>query len=108
MLVERLPGSRTDRFPNLEIIEADDETAYFDALEDDKFLWASSVQVYLELMAGDKRDRETAEQVRSFILKLPAWPTQAAALSGKNGPNPVPRMILTSFCAPSCLSNQKN
>jgi hypothetical protein len=26
------------------------------------------VQVYLELMAGDKRDRETAEQVKSFIL----------------------------------------
>jgi len=69
MLVERLPGSRTDRFPNLEIIEADDETVYFDAREDDKFLWASSVQVYLELMAGDKRDKEIAEQVRSLILK---------------------------------------
>jgi hypothetical protein len=25
--------------------------------------------VYLELMAGDKRDRETAEQVRSTIMK---------------------------------------
>ena len=69
MLVERMPESRTDRFPNLEIIEADNETVYFDALEDDKFLWVSSVQVYLELMAGDKRDRETADQVRSLILK---------------------------------------
>jgi hypothetical protein len=26
------------------------------------------VQVYLELMAGDKRDRETAEQLKTLIL----------------------------------------
>ncbi len=69
MLVKRLPGSRTDRFPNLEIIETDDETVYFDAQKDEEFWWASSVQVYLELMSGDKRDKETAEQVRSLILK---------------------------------------
>jgi hypothetical protein len=69
MLFERLSGSRTDRFPNVELIETDDETVYFDAREDAEFWWASPVQVYLELMAGDKRDRETAEQVRSLILK---------------------------------------
>ena len=33
------------------------------------FLWASPIQVYLELMAGDKRDRESAEQVRTLLLK---------------------------------------
>jgi hypothetical protein len=69
MLAEWLPGSRTDRFPNLEIIETDDETVYFDARKDEEFRWASPVQVYLELMAGDKRDKETAEQIRSLILK---------------------------------------
>jgi hypothetical protein len=69
LLLERLPGSRTDRFPNVELIETDDETVYFDAREDEEFWWASPVQVYLELMAGDKRDRETAEQVKTFILK---------------------------------------
>jgi len=69
MLVEQLPGNRTDRFPNLEIIETDDETVFFDAWKDQEFWWASKVQVYLELMAGDKRDKETAEQVRSLILK---------------------------------------
>jgi hypothetical protein len=69
MLLERLSGSRTDRFPNVELIETDDETVYFDAREDAEFWWASPVQVYLELMAGDKRDREIAEQVKSFILK---------------------------------------
>jgi hypothetical protein len=69
ILLERLSGSRTGRFPNVELIETDDETVYFDARENTEFWWASPVQVYLELMAGDKRDRETAEQVRSLILK---------------------------------------
>ena len=68
MLMDRLSGSQTDRFPNLELIETEDETVYFDAREDEEFWWASPVQVYLELMGGDKRDRETAEQVKSLIL----------------------------------------
>jgi hypothetical protein len=68
MLLERLPGSQSDRFPNLELIETEDETVYFDARKEGNSWWASPVQVYLELMAGDKRDQETAEQVRSFIL----------------------------------------
>jgi hypothetical protein len=68
VLLERLSGSQTDRFPNLELIETEDETAYFDARQEGYFWWASPVQVYLELMAGDKRDQETAEQVKSFLL----------------------------------------
>ncbi len=68
-LMERLPGNQMDRFPNLELIETEDETVYFDARLEGDFWWASPVQVYLELMAGDKRDRETAEQVKSFLLK---------------------------------------
>jgi hypothetical protein len=68
MLLERLPGSRSDRFPNLELVETEDETVYFDGRKEGNSWWASSVQVYLELMAGDKRDRETAEQVKSLIL----------------------------------------
>jgi hypothetical protein len=69
VLLERVSGSPTDRFPNLEIMVTEDETVYFDARRGGDFWWASPVQVYLELMAGDKRDRETAEQVRSFLLK---------------------------------------
>jgi hypothetical protein len=65
----RLPNSLSDRFPNLELIEVEDETVYFDARQEEGFLWASPVQVYLELMAGDKRDRETAEQLKPIILK---------------------------------------
>ena len=67
-LLTKLPGSATDRFPNLEIIETEDELAYFDARGGGGFRWASPVQVYLELMAGDKRDQETAAQVREVLL----------------------------------------
>lgn len=67
-LMERLDGDESDRFPNLELIETDDETVYFDCREDGGVRWSSPVQCYLELMAGDKRDREAADQVKSFIL----------------------------------------
>jgi len=74
-LLERLDGEREDRFPNLEILETDDETVYFDARQGGGFLWASPIQVYLELMTGDKRDRETAGQVKEVILKSSAQVT---------------------------------
>lgn len=67
MLLEKLSGSQSDRFPNLELLETEDETVYFDSRQEEDFWWASPVQVYLELMAGDKRDRETAEQVKSYM-----------------------------------------
>ncbi len=67
-LVEKVEGSQTDRFPNLELLETEDETVFFDRRDEGDFWWASPAQVYLELMAGDKRDRETAEQVRSYIM----------------------------------------
>jgi hypothetical protein len=68
ILLERLPAGRSDRFPNLELIETEDERAYFDARPSGGFWWSSPVQVYLELMAGDKRDQETAEQIKSSLL----------------------------------------
>lgn len=68
-IAEMLPGSQSDRFPNLELIETEDETVFFDAREQEKFRWASPIQVYLELMTGDKRDRETAEQLKALIIK---------------------------------------
>ena len=67
-LLERLPGSSSDRFPNLELLATEDETVYFDARWEGDFWCASPVQVYLELMAGDKRDQETAEQINAVIL----------------------------------------
>ncbi len=68
-LLELLPGDQSSRFPNLELLETEDETVYFDARQQGGFWWTSPVQVYLELMAGDKRDREAAEQVKSLLMK---------------------------------------
>ena len=67
-LQQRLPGKATDRFPNLELLETEDQPLYFNARVADGFWWASPEQAYLELMAGDKRDRETAEQIRERLL----------------------------------------
>lgn len=58
----------TSRFPNLEIIETHDKTVYFDARTQRGFEWASPVQSYLEMMAGDQRHQDTAAQVREVIL----------------------------------------
>jgi hypothetical protein len=71
MLLERLPGNQSDRFPNIELMETEDETVYLDAREEGSFWWASPVQVYLELMSGDKRDQETAGQLKSSLIKNP-------------------------------------
>ncbi len=69
-----LGGVETNRFPNVELIESTEQPVYFDGQLDDadrntSFYWSSPVQTYLELMRGDKRDRETAFQVREYILK---------------------------------------
>lgn len=53
------------RFPNLTLLETNDNTVYFDRRLD---YVASGAQTYLELSAGDKRERETAAQVRAAIL----------------------------------------
>lgn len=66
---ERIAGFEADRFANLELIEIADEAVYFAAAEMDRLLWASPVQCYLELMAGDKRDQETAEMIKDHILR---------------------------------------
>lgn len=58
----------TNRFPNLEIIETVDKTVYFDSRQRNSFTWASPIQTYLELMAGDQRSRDTADQVKEIIL----------------------------------------
>ena len=56
----------TSRFANIELLETDENFVYFDARDD---IVASPVQTYLELMQGDKRERETAEQLRKTILQ---------------------------------------
>ncbi len=67
-LLTGIEFKETNRFPNLEVIETPDKTVYFDSRTANGFEWASPVQTYLELMAGDQRDRDTATQVKALIL----------------------------------------
>jgi hypothetical protein len=55
----------TDRFAEVEFRQTEDDAAYFDRRAG---LAGSPIQTYLELMAGDKRDQETAAQVRRLLL----------------------------------------
>jgi hypothetical protein len=58
--------TETERFANVRFLETQDESVYFDRRSS---LLASPVQTYLELATGEKREKETAEQVRRFILR---------------------------------------
>jgi DNA-binding HxlR family transcriptional regulator len=57
-----------ERFANLELLETNDPTVYFDVRRSGDFPCASPIQAYLELVSGDKREQETAAQIRSLIL----------------------------------------
>jgi hypothetical protein len=58
--------TETNRFANVRFLETKDEVVYFDQRPR---LVASPVQSYLELATGEKREKETAEQVRRFIMR---------------------------------------
>ena len=63
------PGEETDRFENIVLISSKRPVDYFDVRIGERLPWASPLQTWLELMRGDKRDRETADQVRELLLK---------------------------------------
>jgi len=54
-----------DWYPNVRFLETKDDFVYFDRRPN---LVASPIQSYMELVNGDKRQQETAEQVRRVIL----------------------------------------
>jgi hypothetical protein len=56
----------TDRFANVTLLETREDFVYFDRRPG---LVASPIQSYLELVHGDPRERETADQVRQVILR---------------------------------------
>jgi hypothetical protein len=66
-LLERLSAEakETRAFPNLRLIQTDDQLVYFDARPN---LAASPIQAWLEMASGDKRQKEVAGQIRSAIL----------------------------------------
>lgn len=63
-----LAAPEADRFENIVLIKSKRAVDYFDSRWDKSFRWASPLQTWLELMRGDKRDREAAVQVRKLLL----------------------------------------
>lgn len=59
----------TSRFVDFELRETDDPTVYFDLRFNQHLPYASPIQVFLECSDGDKREQETANQVRDLILR---------------------------------------
>ncbi len=62
--------TETSRFPDLDLYETDEPSVYFDRRWKNGFYWTSPIEVYLELSAGGKRERETGEQMRGDIEKF--------------------------------------
>jgi hypothetical protein len=58
----------TSRFPNVEFLETDDPTVYFDRRKTGPTPFISPLQAYLELSKGGKREQEAAEPLRADIL----------------------------------------
>ena len=56
------------RFPNVELVEIEDQTVYFDLDEEDGIPWISALQTYLILASGGKREQEAAAQIRPDLI----------------------------------------
>jgi len=54
-----------ERFATVSLLETQNEEVYFDRRKTSRF----TRQTFLELSSGDKRDQETATQVRKAILE---------------------------------------
>jgi hypothetical protein len=69
--LQQVEFSETTRFPNLELIETQDPTIYFDRRYDSQagLYFTPPVQVYLDLANGGKREKEIAEQLQANILR---------------------------------------
>jgi hypothetical protein len=53
---------------NVELVEVEDQTVYFDPDEEDGFPWISALQTYLILASGGKREQEAAAQIRPDLI----------------------------------------
>lgn len=60
---------QTNRFPNFHLLQTTDSWVYFQTAWQGGLAYASPVQCYLELMAGDPRSQQAAAQVRRRIVE---------------------------------------
>jgi hypothetical protein len=58
----------TDRFANLELLRTNDDRVYFDTRDENDIPFASPIQTWLELITGDKRQKDASQQARRGIL----------------------------------------
>lgn len=72
MVLREVEFSDDERFPNVELIETQEKTVYFDRVYDlaKGSYFTSPVQVYLELATGGKREKDTSEQIAKNILNF--------------------------------------
>jgi len=66
--LKRFDFEETNRFPNVEFLETDDPTVYFDRRDTGPIPIISPLQAYLELSKGGKREKEAAEPLRGDLL----------------------------------------
>lgn len=64
----------TRTFPNIDLMQTDDDSVYFDPRTQDDQLMSSPVQTWLELTTGDKRSHEASAHLHSQLLNLTARP----------------------------------
>ena len=63
-------GMRETRvFPNIELIENQEDLTYFDARRREDGVWASPIQTWLELATGGPREREAAKLLRAALAQ---------------------------------------
>lgn len=74
-----LRSRETAAFPNIELLETQDEAVYFDAREESGARWASPLQAYLELSRAGARERDVATYLRTHLLQAAAAAEKAGA-----------------------------
>lgn len=64
-----VPHESSRAFPNIELLQTDDDLAFFDPRTVDSKVVSSPVQTWLELATGDKRTREAGDVLRVRLLQ---------------------------------------
>lgn len=67
-LVGEIALDEQSRFPDIELIETDDPTVYFQREEQGRTYCTSRLQVYLELASGGKREQQAARPIEEDLL----------------------------------------
>jgi hypothetical protein len=68
LLATQLDTSSSTSFPDLELLQTEDQIVYFDPKKYDEAIVSSPIQVWLELSTGDKRAHEAGMTLQKKIL----------------------------------------